>query len=148
MHLTNGSKVCRFTVVEVIGQGGMGEVYKAQDSELGRTAAIKVLRDTLLCNAEFERRLEREARAISTLEYEQPETKRRCRDAERVWDFSISSEFGVVFDDLFSVQPVLTAASADDKFVVIEIGRRNQAVQCSQPLSPPAHGSRLPRIIR
>jgi eukaryotic-like serine/threonine-protein kinase len=69
MHLTNGSKIGRFTVLEAIGQGGMGEVYKAQDSQLGRPVAIKVLRDTLLGNPEFERRLEREAHAISSLSH-------------------------------------------------------------------------------
>src|SRR5687768_8437954 len=69
MHLAQGSKLGRFTVLEPLGEGGMGEVYKARDTELGRTVAIKVLRDTLLRNPEFERRLEREAQAASSLSH-------------------------------------------------------------------------------
>ncbi len=47
----------------------MGEVYKALDTRLDRTVAIKVLPDTLACNPQFQARFEREARVISQLDH-------------------------------------------------------------------------------
>ena len=45
MPLTPGTKLGQYEVVESIGAGGMGEVYRAQDTKLGRDAATKVLHD-------------------------------------------------------------------------------------------------------
>jgi len=47
----------------------MGEVYRARDTRLGRDVAIKVLPENLSSNAELKQRLEREARAISSLNH-------------------------------------------------------------------------------
>ena len=52
-----------------LGAGGMGEVYRAQDTRLDRTVAIKVLASHLLSSPEFKQRMEREARAISSLNH-------------------------------------------------------------------------------
>lgn len=47
----------------------MGEVYRARDTRLDRSVAIKVLRDHLSTNSELRQRFEREARAVSTLNH-------------------------------------------------------------------------------
>jgi serine/threonine protein kinase len=57
----------RFTILELLGSGGMGEVYRANDERLRRIVAIKVLPQRLVNRADYESRLEREARAISSL---------------------------------------------------------------------------------
>ncbi|BBM88179.1 serine/threonine protein kinase [Candidatus Uabimicrobium amorphum] len=58
----------RYEMIEEVGQGGMGKVYKAHDSKLERTVAIKVLRD-VDCNEVQLKRFFREAKSIAVLEH-------------------------------------------------------------------------------
>ena len=69
MTLANGSKLGPYEILSPIGTGGMGEVYKARDTRLGRMVAIKVLPEHLSKNPEVRARFEREARAISQLSH-------------------------------------------------------------------------------
>ena len=64
-----GRTLSHFEIIEAIGRGGMGEVYKAKDTRLDRTVAIKVLPPHLAGHPELKQRLEREARAISSLNH-------------------------------------------------------------------------------
>jgi len=52
MSLSPGHKLAHFEILEPIGKGGMGEVYKAKDTRLDRTVAIKVLPEHLAESAE------------------------------------------------------------------------------------------------
>src|SRR5215831_6860415 len=63
MSLSKGEKLGPYEIVEPIGKGGMGEVYRAHDSRLGRDVAIKV------SSERFTERFEREARAIAALNH-------------------------------------------------------------------------------
>jgi Tol biopolymer transport system component/tRNA A-37 threonylcarbamoyl transferase component Bud32 len=67
MTLAAGVRLGPYEVVAGIGAGGMGEVYKAHDTRLGRDVAIKVLPDHLSTSEEVRQRFEREARTISQL---------------------------------------------------------------------------------
>src|SRR5512134_6431 len=67
MPLNPGVRLGPYEIVAAIGAGGMGEVYKARDTRLDRTVAIKVLPDMLAADPEFRERFDREARAISQL---------------------------------------------------------------------------------
>jgi serine/threonine protein kinase len=67
MHLQNGTRLGRYEVLEPLGAGGMGEVYRARDTRLDRTVAIKVLLSGPSSNCEERQRFEREARAVSSL---------------------------------------------------------------------------------
>jgi len=69
MPLTPGTRLGPYEVVAPLGSGGMGEVYRARDSRLGREVAIKVLPDEFARDAERRARFEREARAISNLSH-------------------------------------------------------------------------------
>lgn len=69
MALTSGSKLGPYEIQSPLGAGGMGEVYRARDTRLGRDVAIKVLPDHLSADPEFKQRMEREARAISSLNH-------------------------------------------------------------------------------
>jgi len=67
MPLPSGTRLGPYEIVAPIGAGGMGEVYKARDTRLDRTVAIKVLPGALATDPELRERFDREARAISQL---------------------------------------------------------------------------------
>jgi Tol biopolymer transport system component len=69
MTLQKGDRLGPHEIVALIGAGGMGEVYKARDTRLGRDVAIKVLSAHLSASPEVRARFEREARAISQLNH-------------------------------------------------------------------------------
>ena len=69
MTLNPGSKLGAYQIQSAIGAGGMGEVYRAIDTRLNRTVAIKVLPGHLSESPEAKERFDREARAISALNH-------------------------------------------------------------------------------
>ena len=69
MALTPGTKLGPYEILSPLGAGGMGEVYKARDTRLERTVAIKVLPAHLSENAEMRQRFEREARTVSSMNH-------------------------------------------------------------------------------
>ncbi len=69
MALTSGTKLGPYEIQAPLGAGGMGEVYRARDTRLDRTVAIKVLSSHLSDNPEVKQRFEREARTISALNH-------------------------------------------------------------------------------
>ena len=69
MPLVSGTKLGPYEIQSPLGGGGMGEVYRARDTRLDRSAAIKVLPSHLSDNPEAKQRFDREARAISSLNH-------------------------------------------------------------------------------
>ena len=69
MTLTGGSKLGRYEIRSKIGEGGMGEVYLARDTQLGRDVAVKVLPATYSDDKERLHRFEQEACAASALNH-------------------------------------------------------------------------------
>src|SRR6516162_8256478 len=69
MGLEPGRRLGPYEIVALLGAGGMGEVYKARDTRLDRTVAIKVLPAALADDPERLRRFEDEARAIASLNH-------------------------------------------------------------------------------
>ncbi len=69
MTLVKGDKLTPYEIIEQAGAGGMGEVYKAIDTRLDRTVAIKILPSSIAESAEFKDRFDREAKAISSLNH-------------------------------------------------------------------------------
>lgn len=69
MSVTSGTKFGPYEIQSLLGAGGMGEVYRAMDSRLNRTVAIKVLASHLSSSPELKQRMEREARTISALNH-------------------------------------------------------------------------------
>jgi serine/threonine protein kinase len=69
MLLANGALLGPYKIQNSVGEGGMGEVYRAQDTRLGRAVAIKVLSSRLSQDTGFRERFAREARAISSLSH-------------------------------------------------------------------------------
>ena len=69
MPLESGTRLGSYEVTAPIGAGGMGEVYKATDTRLDRTVAIKVLPEHFAESPERKQRFEREAKVISQLNH-------------------------------------------------------------------------------
>ena len=69
MTLTAGSRLGPYEILTLIGAGGMGEVYKARDTRLDRTVAIKVLPSRLSLSQGARLRFDREAKAVSSLNH-------------------------------------------------------------------------------
>jgi eukaryotic-like serine/threonine-protein kinase len=69
MALTSGTKLGPYEIQSPLGAGGMGEVYRARDTRLDRTVAVKVLASHLSSSPELKQRMEREGRAISSLNH-------------------------------------------------------------------------------
>ena len=69
MPLAKGQRVGTFEVIDLLGKGGMGEVYRARDKKLGRDVAVKVLLQTFAQDAERLARFEREAKLLAALNH-------------------------------------------------------------------------------
>lgn len=69
MSLTPGTRLGPYEIVAQLGAGGMGEVYKARDTRLNRTVAIKILPASLASDPEFRARFRREANAAAALSH-------------------------------------------------------------------------------
>ena len=68
--LPAGTMLGPYRIVDAIGAGGMGEVYRAHDTRLGRDVAVKVLSRSLTHDPDSLRRFEQEARAVAALNQE------------------------------------------------------------------------------
>ena len=69
MALHPGTTLGSYSVTAKIGEGGMGEVYRARDTRLDRTVAIKVLPEHVADDPDLRHRFEREAKTISSLNH-------------------------------------------------------------------------------
>jgi len=69
VNLASGTRLGHFEIVEAIGAGGMGQVFRARDTRLGRDVAVKILPPKMAESPGFKERFEREARAISSLNH-------------------------------------------------------------------------------
>jgi eukaryotic-like serine/threonine-protein kinase len=85
MTLAPGTTLLHYSLVERIGEGGMGVVWKATDATLGRDVAIKVLPATLAADPERLQRFEREAKVLASLNHQNVATVHGFHEAEGVW---------------------------------------------------------------
>src|SRR5271163_1792295 len=69
MALTSGTKLGPYEILSTLGAGGMGEVYRARDTRLGREVALKVLPGSFATDTDRLRRFEQEARAVAALNH-------------------------------------------------------------------------------
>lgn len=69
MKLTSGTRLGSYEIVAALGSGGMGEVYRARDTRLGRDVALKIMVSRLADNPAAQARFEREAKAVAALSH-------------------------------------------------------------------------------
>jgi Tol biopolymer transport system component len=97
-----------YTILEPLGQGGMGEVYVAEDTKLHRKVAVKVLSDLAPGDPERRTRFEREARAVAALNHPSIVTIHSVEEAEGVPFLTMELVEGRPLSDL-----IASAATAD-----------------------------------
>jgi eukaryotic-like serine/threonine-protein kinase len=69
MTIASGTRLGPYEILSAIGAGGMGEVYKATDTRLDRTVAIKVLPEHVASDPDRKQRFEREAKTLAALSH-------------------------------------------------------------------------------
>ncbi len=69
MALSEGTKIGPYEVIGLIGQGGMGEVWRARDTKLDRDVALKVLPEAFTSDPDRLARFEREAKVLASLNH-------------------------------------------------------------------------------
>jgi len=69
VSLASGTRLGPYEVLAPLGSGGMGEVYRAHDSRLGRDIAIKLLSEALVSSSDRLARIEREAKTVAALNH-------------------------------------------------------------------------------
>jgi serine/threonine protein kinase len=67
--IASGTRLGPYVIAAPIGAGGMGEVYKATDTRLDRTVAVKVLPEHVAADPELKQRFEREAKTLAALSH-------------------------------------------------------------------------------
>jgi len=77
-----GTTLDHFKVSSLLGKGGMGAVYRAEDTRLGREVAIKVLPEEFTANPERLARFDREARVIASLSQIRPDCVRTVSELD------------------------------------------------------------------
>src|SRR6188472_3131342 len=69
MPLSDGTRLGSYQILSALGAGGMGEVYRARDTKLDRSVAIKILPEAFAADAERIARFQREARTLASLNH-------------------------------------------------------------------------------
>jgi TolB-like protein/Flp pilus assembly protein TadD len=100
MSMRPGRVLSHYRLVEEIGQGGMGVVFKAYDESLGRHVALKTLPPDLAGDAERLRRFQREARAVAALNHPNIVTIHSVEEAEGIHFLTMELVQGKTLDDL------------------------------------------------
>ncbi len=108
MALSPGTRLGSYEIGSSLGVGGMGEVYRAKDLELGRDVAIKVLRKELASKPEGRQRFEREARTASALNHPNITTIYHIGEHEGTRYIAMELVEGKTLRELLSESPLST----------------------------------------
>ena len=104
--MTIGRTISHYKIIEKIGEGGIGVVYKAEDTKLGRSVALKFLAAHLLQDAESRKRFVREAKAAAALNHPNICTVYEIDEAEGETFISMAFLDGVSLDKKIEAAPL------------------------------------------
>src|SRR5262245_47587815 len=121
MGLAIGERLGSYEVIELIGVGGMGEVYRARDTRLDRHAALKVLPDASRLDPAAWQRLEREARLLAALNHPNIATLYGIESAGDVHALVMELVDGETLDDRLAGAARGKLALADVQHIALQI---------------------------
>jgi Tol biopolymer transport system component len=101
-----GKTLAHYKIIEKIGSGGMGEVYRASDSKLGREVALKILPPAAAADPERRQRFEREAKAVASLQHPHIVTIFSIEEAEGTHFFTMEIVRGKTLNDVIPTDGV------------------------------------------
>src|SRR5437016_13526199 len=104
--LASGTQLGPYEIIEPLGAGGMGEVYRAHDSSLGREVAVKILPAAVTQNPEHAARFERQARILASLNHPNIAAIHGLEEAGGVCFLFLESVSGVCLDRGLASCPV------------------------------------------
>src|SRR5580765_3131201 len=113
MPLAAGTRLGPYEILAALGSGGMGDVYRARDTKLGREVAIKVLRDPTAANPEGLARFTREALAVAALNHPHIVTIFSAEEADGVPFMTMELVEGRTLDQLIPAGGVSLAQFFD-----------------------------------
>ena len=108
MPLTLGTKLGHFEILSAIGEGGMGEVYRARDDKLGRDVAIKVIRADAIESSDRRERFIREAKAAALLNHPNIATVYEIDEANGLIFIAMELIDGVKLSELIATRQLST----------------------------------------
>jgi serine/threonine protein kinase len=111
--LSSGARLGRYEILEPLGAGGMGEVYRARDTQLDRDVAVKVLPPALENDAHALERFEREAKAVAALSHP------NILALQIVAGLAAAHERGIVHRDL---KPENVFVTRDGRVKILDFG--------------------------
>ena len=112
-RMTIGSPISHYKITEQIGEGGMGVVYKAEDTKLDRSVALKFLAPHLLQDAEGRKRFVRETKAAAALNHPNICTVYEIDEAEGETFISMAFIDGVSLDKKIEAGPLKLPEALD-----------------------------------
>ncbi|MDG2022003.1 MAG: protein kinase, partial [Phycisphaerales bacterium] len=104
----SGTRLGAYTLGELLGRGGMGEVYVATDDRLGRTVALKILRPDVVADAERRARFEREAKALAALKHPGIVTLHSLEDDDGVTFFTMDLVDGRPLSEIIAAEGAMS----------------------------------------
>jgi serine/threonine protein kinase/tetratricopeptide (TPR) repeat protein len=120
ISLSAGTEISRYRIIEKIGAGGMGEVYLAEDIDLGRRVALKFLPQRLLSDSQAKARFERESRAVARLNHPNIVTIHEVGEYKGTPYFAMEYIEGESLDAIVKKRPL----SPDEaKAIVLQVAR-------------------------
>ena len=106
MTLAAGARLGPYEIQAALGAGGMGEVYRARDTKLGRDVAIKVLPHSFRADAERLARFEREARLLASLNHPHIGAIYGLEDSDGVRGLILELVEGPTLADRIAARPI------------------------------------------
>ena len=98
--MMTGTTLGHYRILDRLGKGGMGEVFLAEDTKLGRRVALKVLADELASDSDWRQRFEREARAVAAINHPSIVTIHSVEESDGVLFLTLELVEGATLADL------------------------------------------------